>query len=259
MHRLFSVLAAAMLAGAAQAADLPARQYSPPPQIAPVATWTGFYIGGHGGWGTGDFKGDLGYNDPAFPGFSAADIFDQVNHKASADGFIAGGQIGYNWQPVGSPWVFGIEADASWTDIKGSFVAHGPGPSPDWHINSKLDWFGTVRARLGYSVNDWMMFYGTGGFAYGRTSGDIRVLYVAPEDGPDFEAARGDAKANHFGWTAGAGVEFMMGRYWSIKAEYLYVDLGEKDHNFVGTNYSTDSFSPALQFHAFRGGLNFRF
>ena len=266
MRILVALLATTSLA---HAADLPERQIPTPLPPAPVAiapNWTGFYIGGHGGWATGNFKGDLGYNDPTLPGFSAADIFDPVNQKVTATGFIAGGQIGFNWQPVGSPLVFGIEADASWTNFKGSFVAHGLGAAPDWHISIKLDWFGTVRGRLGYAVNDAIMLYGTGGLAYGRTSGNIRVVYVAPEDGPGGgEIARGDATANHFGWTAGAGLEFMMGRYWSFKAEYLYVDLGEKDHNFVGTQdntpivYQTDSFSPALKFHAFRGGLNFRF
>lgn len=233
-----------------------------PEHVAP--TWTGFYIGGHGGWATGKAEGDLGYNDPSFPGVSAADVFSPVHRSINVDGFLAGGQVGFNWQAPGSSWIFGVEGDGSWADINGSgkFSANlNPDGNPIWNTDVKVKWLSTVRGRLGYALTDTLMAYGTGGVAFGGSSGHNSVVY----DPPGIELARGDADATHVGWTAGAGLEWMLGQHWSIKAEYLYVDLGKENLNFVGTQdnapivYRTDSFSPEFKLHVFRGGLNFRF
>jgi outer membrane immunogenic protein len=76
--------------------------------------------------------------------------------------------------------------------------------------------------------------------------------------------ATASAKENHVGWTAGAGVEWMYSRNWSIKAEYLHVDLGAADYRFagttfVGTPHTTDSMLGDLKFDLVRAGLNYRF
>ncbi len=127
-------LAALFVAAPASAADVPVRQqqqyYKAAP--APVFNWTGFYFGGHVGYGWGDTAvgGDV-------------------------DGFLGGLQLGYNWQ-LSRNWVFGIEGDISGTDINNAVPVH-------------VDYLGTLRARVGYTW-DRTMVYGTGGLAWNRSS-----------------------------------------------------------------------------------------
>lgn len=123
-------IAALFAAAPASAADMPVRapQYKAAP-LAPVFNWTGFYVGGHVGYGWAD----SGVGD--------------------VDGFLGGLQLGYNWQ-FSRNWVFGLETDISGTDMNNATPAH-------------IDYLGTVRARLGYTW-DRVMIYGTGGLAYAR-------------------------------------------------------------------------------------------
>lgn len=127
-------IAALFAAAPASAADVPVRQQQPYYKAAPapVFNWTGFYFGGHIGYGWGDtlVGGDM-------------------------DGFLGGVQAGYNWQ-LSRNWVFGIEADISGTDLNNAVPAH-------------VDYLGTLRARVGYTW-DRTMFYGTGGLAWNRAS-----------------------------------------------------------------------------------------
>jgi outer membrane immunogenic protein len=121
----------------ALAADLPARAYTKaPPAVAPLPTWTGFYIGAMGGWGKED-----------------------TDNLAMSGGF-AGGTLGYNWQT--GPVVFGVAADAAWADIKASNSLLGVTAS------AKIQDMGTVRGRIGYAF-DQVLFYGTGGYAWADT------------------------------------------------------------------------------------------
>jgi outer membrane immunogenic protein len=129
-------LAALFAAAPAQAADVPVRQQQPYYKAAPapVFNWTGFYFGGHVGYGWGD---------------TAASITGEV------DGFTGGLQAGYNWQ-FSRNWVFGIEADITGTDMNDPLPTH-------------VDYLGTLRARVGYAW-DRTMLYGTGGLAFNRSS-----------------------------------------------------------------------------------------
>src|SRR5690349_13361154 len=122
----------------ALAADLPARTYTKaPPAVAPLPTWTGFYIGAMGGWGKED-----------------------ANNLAMSGGF-GGGTVGYNWQT--GPVVFGVEADAAWADIKSSATIPNVATA-----SAKIQDMGTVRGRIGYAF-DQVLFYGTGGYAWADT------------------------------------------------------------------------------------------
>ncbi len=125
-------IAALFAAAPASAADVPVRGPVYKAAPAPVFNWTGFYFGGHIGYGWGDtlVGGDM-------------------------DGFLGGVQAGYNWQ-LSRNWVFGIEADISGTDLNNAVPAH-------------VDYLGTLRARVGYTW-DRTMFYGTGGLAWNRAS-----------------------------------------------------------------------------------------
>ena len=208
----------------AAAADLPSRNYAPAPvYAAPIFTWTGFYIGVNAGYG-----GDK--NSYSINGFgNIASI--------SSGGFIGGGQIGYNYQFLGTQFVLGLEADIQASNIEGKVSIIGFG------IGSKLDYLGTVRSRLGYAFTDRALIYATGGLAYGRVKTDLAGLL--------------SWGGTNTGWTAGAGIEYALTPNWSIKTEYLYVDLGTKN-TFLpfGPGFSVGVKNHE---HIVRAGLNYRF
>jgi outer membrane immunogenic protein len=171
--------ALAALPHAAGAADISAKRSAPATYApAPVMyNWTGFYLGAHVGWAHGK-----------------ADATD-LDVSADDDAFFGGGQIGYNWQAVGSPWVWGLEADVS--GVSGDITA-----------------FGTGRVRLGYAQAAWMP-YVTGGVSWAST--DLRV-------------GSRDFGETHVGWTAGAGLEWAFAGNWTAKVEYLFLGLGSKEY-----------------------------
>ncbi|WP_029005647.1 outer membrane protein [Azorhizobium doebereinerae] len=186
------VLASALLAAPAMAADL-ARAPTPAPAIVtaapPAFSWTGFYIGANAGyaWGSGTGAADANGLNP--------------------DGWLGGGQVGYNYQFQNNMLV-GLEADVQGSDIGSSNGA----------LSSKLDYFGTVRARLGYAF-DRVLPYVTGGFAWGNNK----------------ISTPGISESNTLtGWTAGAGVEYALTNNWTARAEYLYTDLGKGNYNAIG-------------------------
>lgn len=136
---------ALLLPATAEAADI-ARPIAPPPQVvpAPVFSWTGFYIGGHAGYGWGSGSDGIAAADPS--------------------GALGGGQVGYNYQ-FSNNIVAGLEADLSAGDLSGRIGG----------VSSSIDTLGSVRARLGYAAGR-LMPYVTGGFAYGTQSVDVLGL-----------------------------------------------------------------------------------
>ena len=219
--------------------------------------WTGFYAGVHGGYISGGWDGKLETTagNPAnnFAGFN------NPFHSIDGNAALAGGQIGYNKQ-IGSV-VLGVEADASWAGLKGSgtWATDAAGYNNNWvkEHNLQLDYFGTVRARAGYAMGGFLP-YVTGGLAYGSANGHLGVTYV-----PAGKTSYASVTEDHVGWTIGGGVETMIGGNWSVKAEYLHVDLGEQPYLFKGTVYNgdpfnTDSFKSSLAFEVARVGLNYR-
>jgi outer membrane immunogenic protein len=212
---LMTVAVFATLAGGpAIAADM-ALKAAPP---APVYNWTGFYIGGNVGYSWGTSDSTVNFLDPA--GFVIA----SSSGSFSLDGVIGGGQIGYNWQ-TGS-WVWGLEADiqASGQNGTGTFTCAAGcsvlGPVTET-LNQKIDWFGTARGRLGFTVTPTLLLYATGGLAYGdiETNGTI-------SDPTTFST-----HALKSGWTAGGGIEDHVTPNWSVKLEYLFMDLGNVSSN----------------------------
>lgn len=234
-------LAGILLASGAGAADLPRRVAPPLPPAPPVFTWTGFYVGANAGYG---FRGGASsYTDATYG---------TVTESGGKGGFVGGGQIGYNYQLTpGSGWVLGAEADIQGT----GFGRRGDGTigaTPYYGVSPSLDWFGTVRGRLGYAFDRWLV-YGTGGFAYG---GGSRSPYAAsyPYTLPD--TAR-------IGYALGGGVEYALTDHISVKVEGLYVDLGRRGTGttvydatvpaYYGTGRSESGFGVV------RGGLNYKF
>ncbi|MCK9913067.1 porin family protein [Microbacteriaceae bacterium K1510] len=222
--RSFTALGAAVavlgFATAASAADLPRREAMPAkaPLYAPVYNWTGFYVGVNLGGAWSDSNSNFG----------------------KASGVVGGGQIGYNWQAAGSPLVLGIEADIQGTSLKSSGTVD---PVNGITGEAKVPAFGTVRARIGYAW-DRFMVYGTGGWAYS----DTKVSLTGP--GGSISSDKWGS-----GWTAGGGVEWAFAGPWSVKAEYLYVKAKSVDLTLAGIPVSTGDYNYSVA----RLGLNYRF
>lgn len=253
MHKrllVANVLAAVLSVGAAHAADLPLK--AAPPVVAPAFSWTGFYIGAHGGygWGQNDFRDSYTIDSSPVDGPDASyDI----------DGGLAGGQIGYNWQV--NQFVVGIEADASWADISGE-GSYFNGIADSCALNNdpcttEIDALGTITGRLGVAV-DHALFYVKGGAAWAN------VKVTSGNTDPDFPDTNYHAneEETRWGWTIGAGAEYAFAQNWSIKVEYNYIDLGNREVTF---NYTPDDFTTATKttldqnFSIVKAGINYRF
>uniref|UniRef100_Q07TP9 Porin n=1 Tax=Rhodopseudomonas palustris (strain BisA53) TaxID=316055 RepID=Q07TP9_RHOP5 len=198
---------------------------------APVANWAGFYLGGNFGSGTARER-------------TTATRVATEQFNLAPDGFIGGGQIGYNWQAAN--WVFGGEADFQGsTQRDNRTIVQGGVDSYD----AKLPWLATVRGRLGYSVGS-TLFYGTGGYAVGSVKTSIAT--------PAFTETFTKTKS---GWTAGAGIETpftlfnLFGPNWTSKTEYLYVDLGSVNNTFASGLVTSSKVTE----HVFRTGINYHF
>jgi outer membrane immunogenic protein len=203
------------MAAPASAADLGARPYSkaPAPMMAAIYDWSGFYIGLNGGWGT---------ERRCFDAVTVGGTLIATDGCQTANGAVAGGQIGYRWQT--GAWVFGLEAQGDWADLRGS------NPSilnPGLVNRSRLDAFGLFTGQIGYAVNN-ALLYVKGGGAVVSDRNDMLF------NGVVFATAPGD---NRWGGTAGAGVEFGFAPNWSAAVEY--------DHLFIGNRATTFS-TPAI-------------
>jgi outer membrane immunogenic protein len=274
---LLSSVALLGLSAAAFAADLPSRRVAPAPYVAvPVFTWTGFYVGVNAGYGfsNNDRNGLGSFNavpgsltgTPAALGF--AGTVTQGDLSRDNSGFVGGGQIGYNYQ-IGQ-WVIGIEADLQFADLNksntGDVVTLIPAvgnPGIPGFVGARnanfggIDWFGTVRGRLGYAI-DRLLVYGTGGFAFGGADNNN-------SDGFDGFRDRGDSTRT--GFAAGGGIEYAFTPNLTGKIEGLYVNLERnRDNGFVGVQAGAPIFTTGFgrsnndsEFGVVRAGLNYKF
>ena len=218
--------AAMALAGSVKAAD------QPKPIIVqnPLADWSGFYVGGHVGYGRGNGR-DMLFD----PGPSAAD---------SAFGSLFGGtQFGYNYL-LPSRLLLGIEGDISFPNyLDDGIVASRSTPSSA--VTEKLDFVSTVRGRAGYTFGHWL-FYATGGLAWSQA----RFLEDSNSTGNEDKVLR-----MRSGWALGAGAELAIAPGWSARLEYLYDRLGKAGGTFpLGTGYE----STTVDLNSVRIGLNRR-
>jgi len=208
------------LAGA-QAADLSRRHAMPvkAPAYAPLYNWTGAYVGlnGGGAWGHSDWSGATG------------------SSGTNISGGLVGGTLGYNWQA--GQTVLGVEGDVDWSNIRGSTN----GVPCTTNCETRNDWLATARGRIGYAF-DRVMPYVTGGAAFGNVK-------ASP-------SGFGGASDTRVGWTLGGGVEVGLTGPWSVKAEYLYADLGKTNCAAASCAVASD-----VDFNAnvVRAGINYRF
>jgi outer membrane immunogenic protein len=294
----FGLVAAA---GSAGAADMPLTA-SPPPT---VFSWTGFYGGANVGYGWGNssnawniFAANMGGDTVCPPGGGALCVAGtDSNHM---NGVIGGLQIGYNLQT--GRYVFGIETDFDAIGQRGSQTFNGANgatllggglgliaaaPTAATY-NEKLSWLGTFRGRVGIA-SDRTLFYATGGLAYGevKSTGSAIISGSNSPFGPfgptctaNFPAfgtcplGNWSNSVDKIGWTLGGGIEQAFAANWSVKVEYLYVDLGRVSTAFAtspgcfggpggvgcfGMAPGTGTVSSRITDNIVRVGINYKF
>lgn len=253
MKKIFlaSVAVVAMTATASAADLAPRYTKAPAPVAAAVYDWSGFYIGGHVGYGWGSTHSDI---------YNTAGVL-QNSGSANRNGVFGGGQIGYNVM-LSPNWLIGIEADISGADIKSSnsgCSANGAfiGCST---TDSRIDYFGTVRGRLGYAANN-VLIYGTGGLLWAHMSADRTITSNTNPAAAALVGQVAQASSNPTGWTAGGGIEWGFAPNWSAKVEYLYGELDTNSsfvYNFRNTN-ADRYYDSHHELHTVKIGINYRF
>lgn len=238
---------AAVLAGPALAADLPARMPVKAPVMAPVSAydWTGFYVGANVGhaWGP---------DDPVAATEAGATYGPYGTFRN--DGWFAGAQAGYNRQF--GRLVVGVEGDVQRADIRGSWPRRFGDSNPvNWiTADMRVDWFGTLRGRLGYA-HDRALLYVTGGLAAAHARYDMRLEFRADGGVADLHSDK-----TKLGWVVGAGLEYALTSNWSAKLEYQYLHFGSE--TFTGVRIpagATVASDYDLALHTVRAGVNYRF
>jgi outer membrane immunogenic protein len=192
----------------ALAADLPARTYTKAPPVAPVYNWSGFYVGLDGGGASSHNC----WNLTSAIGVGPIPTTSEGCHDAT--GGLVGGQVGYRWQMTN--WVFGVEAQGDWADLKGSNTSSLAALAP--LVNqTKIDAIGLFTGQVGYAWNN-VLWYAKGGAAVtdNKYSGLLAALVID------------SAKETRWGGAVGTGVEVGFAPGWSVGVEY--------DHLFMGSH-----------------------
>ena len=293
------VVLAALASTSSFAADMAAPPPAKPhpitkaPPIDPTYNWSGFYVGGHGGYASG--SSTAATFDPTT--YSKALIRDDNDDfhveegttapfglSTAPKGGFGGFQIGYNWQAVGSPWVFGIEADASFGRVRGEdakpfavvalFGSVNEGGDASYtgvaRLRQNIGAFGTVRSRFGYAA-DTVLVYATGGLAWASIETRVAVDSLAfprlsglsssdlsPEDIAALTSAgNASTKDVRVGYAIGGGVEWALARSWSIKAEYLFLGFSQGGNTLVTPGGVASE--ARLDLQTVKGGINYRF
>jgi len=256
----------------AYAADLPT--YSKASPVVAPFSWTGFYVGANVGYGqsTASSAQYTAIEQTFFGGrIASGEIPSSLT--ANARGFLGGVQAGYNYQ-TGPQSMFGFETDIAYSGISGDrtkiSIPLGFDPVIITTQKSTIDWFGTFRGRVGWLATPSFLIYATGGLAYGQGKAETHTtvapgpIGAPPTCGPlgNIFCSDGSSSKTRVGWTVGGGLEHMIGRNWSVKAEYLYYDLG-------GASYTVFTQSPpppavmqadtSFKGQIFRFGLNYKF
>jgi outer membrane immunogenic protein len=231
------------LAGAASAADLSRPTYKAAPPPPPAWSWTGFYIGAHVGAGWSTTEADITSISAGGLGAFGAQ-FPLSSHNNN--GFLGGGQVGFNWQ---AGWVvIGAEVDAAATDIKG----HAP-CLVVLSCSTKHDWLVTAAGRLGVTW-DRTLVYVKGGAAWADSEYSANLAL----GGLAFTANVNDTRV---GALFGAGVEQGIAGGWSAKVEYNFIDFGTENYAVplavgIPVTVNTDI---TEKLHIVKFGLNYRF
>jgi outer membrane immunogenic protein len=205
---LLGTLGLVAMAAPAVAADLPVK--APPPVIPPMFNWSGFYIGGNGGWGRAD---------DCWTAFTAtADLIDGCHDRS---GGVVGGQIGYRWQLPNNHFVWGLEAQGDWANLRSSRVSLF---DPTLTLGTKLDAIGLFTSQFGFAWDTWL-WYWKGGFAV--TDNNFSIT-------DNLTGASVSASSTRWGGVVGTGFEYAFTPNWSVGIEYDHLFMGAKDSIFPG-------------------------
>ncbi|HEY4142581.1 MAG TPA: outer membrane beta-barrel protein, partial [Pseudolabrys sp.] len=247
------------------------------PATEAAYNWTGFYAGISGGYGWNKGSNSLSGIDPS----GAYAFFATLGQlpgslDSGSKGVLGGISAGYNYQ-IGQSLI-GIEADFSKANIQGSnsFVSPDFGPVTPivtTQQDKKLEWLSTLRGRVGYLPTPGFLVFATGGLALGKGSVSTTTTVSTPPGGfpfgcspadlPSVLCSAGSSSKTMTGWTLGAGFEMMIARDWSLKAEYLYYDLGSVSYTSTMSTFLVGT--PAIQTSArfngniARAGVNYHF
>lgn len=274
MKRIYSLVLAgcSLLATSAFAADLapPTHTTVPLVPVAPIFSWTGFYGGVNAGYAdpTANFgvvPGGKWIGDPDLAG-----IVNAGTRSLGLRGFTGGVQAGYNYQV--DKIVLGIEGDLNYLGLKNSYatpIFPGRFVGTYWASGSVgLDAFYTLRGRLGLAADHWLFFV-TGGLAVTSEKFSQSINFLSPQEalpatGPAGGAHAGSASTTAASWTAGGGSEYALNQQWSVKGEYLYVNLksmsfGSTYNSITMARYSMQHNLSLSGLNVFRVGLNYHF
>lgn len=244
--------------------------------VEPIPLWPGFYVGGHLGAAFIDWESETSFvaanpvtgetNSATFPGPDSSDST-----------FIGGIHAGYNWQA--GNYVFGIDATASalagesndrYTISAATLIGEDlaaitdpvDGFESDW--SRSVEWLATAKGRLGYLVNPRAFLYVTGGLAVGEVRSDVSYTGLVDQGVPTLVSVSADSRETQVGYAVGGGAEAALTDRLSIRAEYLFVDLGEVDRS-LGTYLDspccvqTVSANEDVRIHTVTIGLTYRF
>jgi len=245
---LMAATAILAFVGAAAAADLPLKAPpAPPPPVTP--SWYGFWIGVEGGYGWGGQAINLSPNAAFAAGVVPGSL------AGDPRGAVGGIQFGSNWQF--GRWVLGTASDFSFTDIeKNNSVVTAAGADVTTG-HQKLSWLSTTRGRLGYTVTDNLLLFGSAGLADGRASASSSFVSLTCAG---VACPAGSNDKTLWGWAAGAGLEYAVG-HWSFDVEYLHYDLGNLNYTMVDPRFPAALIGASTKFEGdiVRGGINYRF
>jgi outer membrane immunogenic protein len=271
-------------------------EFAPSADLPP---WTGFYAGLNAGanWSSSmdlDVKTRNLASGPSNANLETAVLL-SGSDASDTSGFLGGVQLGYNHEldmgGSGSRLVLGIEADLQGlaqsggeTNSQDTATSDGPTPPDDiiqpvyltseQQSQTDLEFFGTVRGRLGFLASPGLLLFGTGGLAYGKvnTSLENDQTWTQPSCGCNYIiSGQGSSSDTQVGWTVGGGLEWAFRPNWSLKAEYLYYDLGKVEGSVLNTytgidtatgdsgEQSVSDYSVHVTGSILRAGINYHF
>lgn len=245
--KLIAAAAAILLTSAsANAADAIVYPEPAPVEVVNAFSWTGGYVGLNAGYAWGKSATNIDW-------YASDEFYDSFHYKPKLSGFIGGVQAGYNWQFDSA--VFGIETDIQGTSLKKSTSdvivdpLNAPGVVANVNLETKINWLGTTRVRLGYLPSERLLAYVTGGLAYGGVKASFTDYY-------GFDTSTSKTKA---GYAVGAGLEYALADNWTVKTEYLFADLGNIKQTIFDDGDYRDVVKHKFQMHTVRVGLNYKF
>ena len=253
IHALIAGLALLAGASAANAADLSTGGLKDGPVVN--NSWTGFYTGINAGYG---WNPTLDFSSAWTDSVNANKSY-KLSTGLAPQGWFGGGQVGYNFQPSHGSVVLGLESDIQGANISGSSTVSGTQTTnltstvasqsaTFGNSSSRVDWFGTTRARAGFLLGSSVLTYGTAGLAYGGVSQGASVSGIW-----DLSNA-----STRWGWTAGAGVEAKLTDRWSVKGEYLHIDLMSDNLSGLVAGAAVSTNKQDNAFDVIRAGVNYK-